>query len=58
VILYPESYPDGNLWWRAFPLNILIAFVVALISYYGFEKPFLQLKDRFATTFNRIQRAN
>jgi peptidoglycan/LPS O-acetylase OafA/YrhL len=31
----------------AFPLNVILAFAAALISYYVIEKPFLKLKKRF-----------
>lgn len=48
VFLYPSSDPDGDLWWRAFPQNIAIVFLVACASYYGFEKPFLRIKNRFS----------
>lgn len=44
--LYPSNYPDGDLWWRAFPQNILITFIVATVSYYVIEKPFLKLKNK------------
>ena len=45
--LYPAPYPDGDLWWRAFPQNILITFMVAALSYRLIEKPFLKLKNKF-----------
>ena len=41
-------FPD-----QAYPMTLLIAFtatlVIAMLSYYGFEKPILRLKDRFAS---------
>jgi peptidoglycan/LPS O-acetylase OafA/YrhL len=33
--------------WRTFPYNILIIYVVSLISYYLWEKPFLKIKNSF-----------
>jgi peptidoglycan/LPS O-acetylase OafA/YrhL len=37
-----------------FPLNILMAFACAAVSYRLIEKPFLQLKHRFETTHARV----
>jgi len=34
-------------WYAAFPLNIFLTFIFALISYYGVEKPFLKLRQYF-----------
>ena len=48
VILYPGTYPDGDLWWRAFPQNLAIITLVACLSYYGIERPFLRMKARVA----------
>lgn len=48
IILYPGAYPDGDLWWRAFPQNLVIVFVVAWLSYLVIERPFLHLKRKFA----------
>jgi peptidoglycan/LPS O-acetylase OafA/YrhL len=38
----------SNHWSTGFPLNIACLIVMALISYYGIEKPFLKLKSRFS----------
>lgn len=48
LILYPAAYPDGDLWWRAFPQNLVIVFMVAWLSYRWIERPFLRLKRKFA----------
>jgi peptidoglycan/LPS O-acetylase OafA/YrhL len=37
-----------NGFWRTFPYNIPIIYVVALMSYYLWEKQFLKLKNRFS----------
>lgn len=42
IILYPAAYPGGTLWWRQFPQNIPIIFLVAVLSFYLIEKPFLR----------------
>jgi len=34
-------------WYNVFPLNLVLIFIVANISYYFVEKPFLKLKDKF-----------
>jgi peptidoglycan/LPS O-acetylase OafA/YrhL len=47
LILYPAAYPDGDLWWRAFPQNLVIVFMVAWLSYRWIERPFLRLKRKF-----------
>jgi len=36
--------------WRTFPLNILIIYCVAVVSYYLWEKPFLNIRKRFSIT--------
>jgi len=36
--------------YTSFPINIILAFVAALASYYFVEKPFLRLKDRIHVT--------
>jgi peptidoglycan/LPS O-acetylase OafA/YrhL len=36
-----------NYWFNQFPQNILLVFVVAHVSYYFIEMPFLNLKKRF-----------
>lgn len=48
IILYPAGYLDGDLWWRAFPQNIILVFLVASLSYFWIEKPFLNFKKRFS----------
>ena len=34
-------------WWRAFPYNLTVIYIVSLGSYYFWERPFLKLKKRF-----------
>jgi peptidoglycan/LPS O-acetylase OafA/YrhL len=41
--------------WRMFPLNILIIYCVALISYFLWERPFLNIRRRFLS--NKLQPA-
>ena len=36
----------SNTWWTAFPQNLVLALVCAMGSYYGVEKPFLELRER------------
>ncbi len=36
-----------HYWFNQFPQNIFLVFIVASISYYGIEKPILQLKAKF-----------
>lgn len=36
----------SNAWWTAFPQNLLLALACAVGSYYGVEKPFLELRER------------
>lgn len=49
LILYPANYPDGILWWRTFPSNIILVFVVGSISYILIEKTFLKIKQKSVT---------
>lgn len=41
--------------WRMFPLNILIIYCVALVSYSLWERPFLNIRKRFSS--NKLQPA-
>jgi peptidoglycan/LPS O-acetylase OafA/YrhL len=43
TILHPSSLE----WWRSFPQNLVVVFIIASISYYGIEKQFLKFKDHF-----------
>lgn len=43
----PKSFGLGNVWWLSFPGWLVPVFVVAAISYYGFEKPVMGLRARF-----------
>jgi len=36
----------STTWWTAFPQNLVLAFSCATVSYYGVEKPFLELRER------------
>lgn len=45
--LFLRTGPNGTLWIQKFPQNILLTFLIAVISYYLVEKPFLKLKDKF-----------
>lgn len=43
--------PDANRavahpWWQAFPLNVLLVVLAAVVSYRFWERPFLRLKER------------
>jgi peptidoglycan/LPS O-acetylase OafA/YrhL len=36
----------SQAWWTAFPQNLVLALLFAVVSYYGVEKPFLGLRER------------
>jgi peptidoglycan/LPS O-acetylase OafA/YrhL len=36
----------SNAYWRIFPLNVLFIYLVALSSYYFWERPWLRLKSK------------
>ena len=36
-----------NGWWAMLPINLVLAFAMAMVSYYGIEKPWLRLGRRF-----------
>lgn len=44
----PFMYFKSNAWAASFPQNIVFAFLLAALSYWMIEKPFLRLKDRWA----------
>jgi peptidoglycan/LPS O-acetylase OafA/YrhL len=37
----------GDFWFAKFPLNVILMFLAAYISYMLIEKPFLRLKEKF-----------
>lgn len=41
------DYGLRQAWWLSFPLWLVSVFVVATLSYYGFERPLLGLRARF-----------
>ena len=45
--LFLRTGPGGVLTIQQFPLNIILTFVVAIISYESFEKPILRYKNNF-----------
>ena len=44
----PFFDPDVHSWATTFPINVGLALLVASVSYYGFEQPFLRLRERRA----------
>jgi peptidoglycan/LPS O-acetylase OafA/YrhL len=44
----------SNTWFNSLPQNVFILLAVALISYYGFEKPILNLRNRLISTRKTI----
>jgi len=45
--LTPAGEAYSQVWWRAFPYNLLLIFVVAIPSFHFYEKPILAYKKRF-----------
>jgi peptidoglycan/LPS O-acetylase OafA/YrhL len=43
----PQAYGMQPVWWLSFPGWLVPVFTVALVSYYGFERPLLKLRSRF-----------
>lgn len=43
----PADFGLKDAWWLAFPGGVLMALIVAHVSYYGLERPFLELRARF-----------
>lgn len=50
LYLWQEPFLDrqSRAWYAAFPLNLILAFVLAALSYYAVERPFLRLRERFS----------
>jgi peptidoglycan/LPS O-acetylase OafA/YrhL len=44
----PFANPQTHSWATTFPLNIVLAFLAAIVSYYAVESPFLKLRRRFS----------
>jgi peptidoglycan/LPS O-acetylase OafA/YrhL len=42
----PELFGLPSVWWMSFPGWLVPVFIVATISYYGFERPLLRLRSR------------
>ncbi|TCD02200.1 acyltransferase [Pedobacter frigidisoli] len=47
VFIIPQDYYTAILPRSAFPFNILLSFLAAFISYYGYEVHFLKMKKKF-----------
>jgi len=48
IYIWQQFFFLGNhVIWRTFPFNIAIVYLVALASYYLWEKPFLKIKQRY-----------
>ncbi|HEY6900809.1 MAG TPA: acyltransferase [Puia sp.] len=47
--LFLRNAPGGPLLIHKFPLNILLTFIVAILSYHFVETPILRLKEKFVT---------
>ena len=43
----PSTFGWGKVWWTSFPGWWVAALVVAVVSYYGLECPFLKIRARF-----------
>jgi peptidoglycan/LPS O-acetylase OafA/YrhL len=41
----------SKVWYRIFPYNILLIYIVAITSYYLLEQPLLRIKDRLLKAF-------
>ena len=46
----------SNTWWTAFPQNLVLALVCSMGSYYGVEKPFLELQRKQRAAVGRGKR--
>lgn len=42
----PALFGSSSLWFRAYPVNILLAFACALASFYLVERPLMRLRNR------------
>lgn len=45
----PDVFGLGPVWWMSFPYWIIPALLMACVSYFGLERPFLQLRAHFRT---------
>jgi peptidoglycan/LPS O-acetylase OafA/YrhL len=46
----PRTFGLGDVWWMSYPFWLLPVILVALVSYYGLERPFLRLRARLRTS--------
>ena len=55
IYIWQEFFFIGELkgFWRIFPYNILVIYLVSLASYYLWERPFLKMKKHFSV--NKLQ---
>lgn len=49
----PADFGLKSAWWLAFPGALVMALAVAHVSYYGLERPFLNLRARFRERASR-----
>jgi peptidoglycan/LPS O-acetylase OafA/YrhL len=45
--LFLRTGPGGKLWIQQLPQNLILTFLVAILSYHFLERPVLKLKKRF-----------
>lgn len=45
--LFLRNAPGGDLWFQSFPVNIVLTFIIAILSYRYLEKPALRLKKYY-----------
>jgi peptidoglycan/LPS O-acetylase OafA/YrhL len=43
----PKDFRIGTFWWMSFPGWLVPAFVIAIVSFYCFERPLFRLRARF-----------
>ena len=44
---HPDAFGLQNVWWMSYPMWLLPVIAAACLSYYGLERPLLQLRHRF-----------
>lgn len=48
IFLIPTyAYPEHFLWWTSYPINVILAFFTAMVSYHFLEMPLLRFKIFF-----------
>lgn len=54
LFIVPTDFYNGKILWTFFPINLILTFTTAYISYHCFEVHFLNLKNKLISKSNKV----